>query len=188
MVVGILAVLMTIVTTAAISSMRSSRERRMTAMKQLVVNGLATYYAQQGRWPGAIESAASGNKDKVLDMNASQEAIREIVRESSKRGGTPYVNSSALFVAPSGVTDGRGSGVDFKAALKGDGHRRPIGVSQMAFGYQTKHSGRFRRFLLIYRASTDSIEIADHCENCIEKSEEGKIGNCRNGNCPCHRE
>ena len=186
MVVGILSVLLTIVTTAAVSSMRSSRAKRTEAMRQLIVNGIATYYAQKGQWPSAIESAASGNKDKVLDLNASQEAIREVVRESSKRGGTPYVNPSALFVAPSGVTDGRASGSDFKSALKGDAHRRPIGVSQMVFGFQCRESGKFRRFQLIYRAATDSVELAGHCDTCIEKNEEDRIGDCKNGSCTCH--
>ena len=51
MVIGILAVLMGIVTTAASAAIRQARERRTEASKQIIQSGIASYLAQKNHWP-----------------------------------------------------------------------------------------------------------------------------------------
>ncbi|MBR0313345.1 MAG: prepilin-type N-terminal cleavage/methylation domain-containing protein, partial [Oscillospiraceae bacterium] len=50
MVIGVLAVLTAIVTTAASSAVRQARTRRIEAMRMMVQTGIATYRAQRGHW------------------------------------------------------------------------------------------------------------------------------------------
>ena len=54
MVVGIIGVLLGIVTTAASSSIKQSRQRKADACCTIIRQGLETYYAQEGKWPGSI--------------------------------------------------------------------------------------------------------------------------------------
>ena len=56
MVIGIISVLLTIVTYASLGSLRAMRMQRAEAGKRIIQQGLATYYAHKGYWPGEIGS------------------------------------------------------------------------------------------------------------------------------------
>lgn len=170
MVITIIAVLGTIVTTAASSAMRSSREKRTEAMRVALQAAIATYHAQDPneKWPGAIEGLAQSGTTAVLGEGDAQAVFQEIVKKSVGASGArnPLVDAGALFVAPNGVRDGKSSGLSFTDALKGGPHRRKLGVSQMVFGYQGKVTGRFHRFNIVYNAATDSVKVSACCHEC----------------------
>ena len=120
MVIGIIAVLMGIVTTAASESVRASRVRRAEALCSLVEAGFNNYYAQYDRWPGPIgERIANGSlgtrsnnegtdgssdtEQYVLTTKESDDCIRALVDETKK--GNPVMDISGLFVTASGNCD-----------------------------------------------------------------------------------
>jgi len=185
MVIGVIAVLMTIVTTTAMSSMRGSRDKMAEAMRVALQAAITTYQAQDsaGKWPSEIETYAENAESAVLSESDSQKVFQKVVQMSIGQGEKyiPLIDPHGLFVAPYGVEDGKGSGRSFSSARQGDGRRQKLPVAQMAFGYQGKMTGRFHRFNIIYHAQTDSIEVSKCCQNCIS------VSGCRNHNCPtCH--
>lgn len=191
MVVAIISVLATIVTTASVATLRSSREKRTEAMRVSLEAAIATYHAQDSdeKWPDAIESLAGSAKSDVLSESQAQTVFQTIVKKSIGAIGAknPLIDPSGLFVAPSGTADGKGTGIGFTDALKGGPHRRKIGVSQMAFGYQGKKSGKFHRFNIIYNAATDSIKVSTCCHECCGVNGCTKNGSAGHPLCPiCH--
>ena len=193
MVITIIAVLGTIVTTAASSAMRSSREKRTEAMRTALQAAIATYHAQDSneKWPGAIESLAQNGTTAVLGEGDAQEVFQTIVRKSIGASGArnPLIDAGALFVAPNGARDGRSTGLGFMDALKGGPHRRKLGVTQMVFGYQGKTTGRFHRFNIIYNAATDSVKVSTCCHDCCGTDGCTKDGGAGRTLCPvCHAE
>ena len=190
MAISVIAVLGTIVTTAAVSSLHSSRERRTEAMRVSLEAAIATYHAQDTneKWPGAIESMADGAKSGVLTESQAQDVFAEIVRKSIGASGlkNPLIDANALFVAPKGVQDGKVYGLNFREALKGGPHRSKIGVSNMAFGYQGKSSGKFRRFNIIYNAAADSVKVSTCCHECCGVNGCTKNGSRGQQACSCH--
>jgi len=186
MVVGVIAVLMTIVTTSAMSSIRGSREKRADTMCMALQSAITTYQAQdpQGRWPGAIEDLAENAESGVLSESDAQKVFQIIVQRSTGQGGAlmPLIDPNGLFVAPSGVQDGRGTGRAFSDARNGDARRQKLAVANMAFGYQGKMTGKFHRFNIVYHGQTDSVTVSKHCHECLTTT------GCRNGDCPtCHK-
>lgn len=194
MVIAIIGVLATIVTTAAVSAMQSSRGKRAEAMRTALQAAIATYHAQDPdeKWPQQIESLAGSGKSGVLSESAAQEVFREVVRKSIKSGGLPLINPSGLFVAAEGAQDGKSNGLGFNDAHQGSKRRRPIGVSSMVFGYQGKKTGKFHRFNVIYRAETDSVIVSAHCQRCCSENGSGSLdssGSCKDWKCPiCHEQ
>ena len=185
MVIGVIAVLMTIVTTTAMSSMRGSREKMAEAMRVALQSAITTYQAQDsgGKWPSEIESYAENAETAVLSESDAQKVFQKIVQMSIGQGEKylPLIDPKGLIVAPYGVMDGKGAGRSFSAARQGDGRRQKLPVAQMAFGYQGKMTGRFHRFNIVSHAQTDSVEVSKCCHECLAES------GCRNGNCPvCH--
>ena len=185
-VIGIIAVLMTIVTTASMSAIRSSRARRTDAMRTALQASIATYQAAdpQGRWPGAINSMAESGQSGWIVDDAAQTVFQIIVQKSTGESGgiVPLIDPNALFVAPSGVTDGKATGLSFPEARQGGPHRQKLAVAKMAFGWQAKHSGKFHRYHIYYNAPTDSAKVSTCCDRCRDTD-----GSCKNGDCRhCH--
>ena len=164
-VVAVIGVLMTIVTTASINAIHSSREQRKEAMRVALQASIATYQASndKGDWPGALKNAAENGRSVVLSEEEAQNVFRIIVQKSTGESGAPLplIDPHALFVAPSGAVDGRSAGIPFDEARRGDAHHAKIPVARMVFGYQMKDSGKFHRFNIVYHAETDSVEVSD---------------------------
>ena len=174
-VVAVIAVLMTIVTTASMNAIRSSRDHRREAMRVALQAAIATYQASNsnGDWPGVLKNAAESGKTVVLSEEEAQNVFRIIVQKSTGESGTPLplIDPHALFVAPEGAVDGRSFGMSYDDARQGDAHRRrKIPVSQMVFGYQLKESGRFHRYNIIYRGETDSVEVSSEDHDNLDKN------------------
>lgn len=185
-VAAILAVLVSIVVVAASGAIKNSREKRASAMATALEQGIAAYYAQEGRWPQVMESKiGSIDEEKYTFNHGETDAIfREVVGKGFGKGSgsrSMLVDASALFVANSsrlgnggwGCNDNHSdrtssgycgnqncvAGVDFTEAVKRGGKNR-IPFAQMAFGYQGRVNGRFRRFRIIYNSKTDSVEVS----------------------------
>ena len=177
-VVAIIGVLLGIVTTVATSSMKNARGRRAEAMRSAFEQAIATFYAQEGKWPGPIETMADNASSSTNLLTAAQadQVFSEIVEKSvGANASRPLIDASALFVAKKSAVDGDGcfdkhgdksakdycgnrrcvTGMDFTLAVS-----KGWSVSEMAFGWQGVEYGRFRRFWITYNAKTDSVTVA----------------------------
>lgn len=170
MVIGIIGVLMGIVTTAASSSMKMSRTRRADALCALVQSGLATYYAQNERWPvgnppsGLQVKDSNGQTDpNLIELTASdvQKCVYELVKAA--KDGNPMMDISGLFVSKSQGERNSGAayGLDFMSAIHGTKkQQKKMNVGSMYFGYPEEKHGWFRRFKMVYSIPADSITVS----------------------------
>lgn len=167
-VVGLISILATIVTVASTGTLKATRTKRRATMMHVLEEGVNTYYARVGRWPGAIESvaAAGGTSNKEFKGSEVDAILQEVVKGSVSKSKAPYLDPSGLFVAPLGEADG-GMGLNFDDAIKKQPKKgfRHLNVSQMAFGYQHPSSGRFRRFRITYNPNTDSVSMSYPADN-----------------------
>ena len=185
MVVAVLAVLTGIVGTAASSAIRQARNRRTTALKQLVEVGISTYYAQKGWWPpkgGKLDKWAKdgvdqGDKDRAaseyrsgrqkkglprLDDTDYDKVMSEIVGVSIRgSGAVPVMDPMGLIVAPSSAASRKNTyGQEFRDAVKKRRkHGSTLTLSEMVFGYQEGSKGYFRRFHIFYNEESDSVSV-----------------------------
>ena len=160
--IAILAVLLTIVSVASSGAIRAAREKRRNAMAMVLREGISTYFARNGKWPGAIESCAQQGEDRTFSGTEADAVFQEIVKGSRGTSGSPYLDPHALFVAPqSSAGTANGYGVSFDEAVMKNPppHRRSIGVSEMAFGYQDPSTGRFVRYKIKYIAASDFVQV-----------------------------
>jgi prepilin-type N-terminal cleavage/methylation domain-containing protein len=176
MVLAIIAILLTVVVTALASSIQQARRRRSESACAVVQAGLATFYAQKDRWPGAIgEKIRSGslgsrtnsegyygeNNPNLIVLTAEEvrEMIREMVRETKR--GNPIMDISGLFVSRDrGDANGKGRGMDFREAIRGTKQsKKKMSLSEMHFGYPEAARGYFRRFKVTYSIPTDTMKV-----------------------------
>lgn len=170
MVIGIMAVLATIVTTATTGAIRQARAHKTEAIISMIQVGLNTYYAQKGAWPGTfgskVENGLNGNVNndpdsyKLTDSEVDN-VVGELVRESVK-GGNPLLDVTGLFVCRAGSVNDKTVGMDFMDAVRGT-KRHPdkiLKVADMCFGYPDKETGRFRRLKIVYSIPSDSITVS----------------------------
>lgn len=180
MVVGIIAVLMGIVTTAAASSIKASRQQKAKALCTIVQTALATYREQKGRWPidmpvsRANREGANGNSNSdvvVLNGTEVRACVKELVEETKKHN--PMMDISGLFVSrQDGELPGGGSGqngdkikpaygLDFMAAIHGTRKSsKKMTTSEMYFGYPDPATGYFLRFKMTYSIPSDQLMVS----------------------------
>ena len=183
MVCGIIAILMGIVTTAASSSIKSSRRQKADALCTLVQAGLSTYREQKGEWPVNLSTSRSNNEgssgkddpDKiVLTGEEVRECVRKLVHEAKQNN--PMMDISGLFVSrQDGELSGGGGnnpganksrlkaayGLDFMQAIRGTKRsQKRMKVSEMYFGYPDPDTGHFLRFKMVYSIPTDTITVS----------------------------
>jgi len=179
MVVGVIAILAGIVTTAATSAIRNARGRRAAAMLQVLEAGLNAYYSRNGEWPGSklqdLADNGNGNRNqKVYTLSASEadDTFRKLVSESVKPGAAPYLDPAGLYVATKTVADKGearsgsedpmrgGTGQNFRDSFVKQKGAVKMSIGDMAFGYQQKKTGWFRRFRISYNQQTDSVKVS----------------------------
>lgn len=161
-VIGIIAVLATIITTAASGAIKSGRQKRAVVMQTALAQAVSAYYAQEGEWPSLIENVDTDGIDSYdFTGTKADQIFREVVGKGFGKSGKKamLIDASGLFVCESGSAgSGRAYGIDFTAATA-KGAKRKIPLSQMAFGFQDPESGRFRRFSITYNCRTDSVTV-----------------------------
>ena len=184
-VIAIIGILIGIVSTATIGAVRNGRAKRAEAMCSVLNQAIASYYAQKGEWPAAIEKYAKdmGEKETVtLTQDDADQVFREIVKASVGAGATMrLVDAHALFVIDSSKLKNSGegcydnhddetydsycgnkgcaNGIDFAMATRA-GSKKKIPLSNMAFGYQSTKQGKFSRFWIVYNGRTDSVTVS----------------------------
>lgn len=177
MVIGVIGILMGIVTTAAMGSLKQSRSQKAEALCRIVEQGLATYYAQYDKWPepmgnkianGSIGSRSnnegynnqSDDNKYILTTSEGNEMIRKIVEETAR--GNPMLDISGLFVSrDQGEAGSRGYGMDLFEAVRGT-KKNPerMTLGQMNFGYPDTNTGHFRHFKIVYSIPTDEMKVS----------------------------
>ncbi len=176
MVIGIIGVLLGIVTTAASSSIKQARERKADACCTLVEQAFATYYAQEGKWPGSIgEKIANGslgtrqnqlgpdyeNDPDQYELTAAEvdEMMKKLIEKTKQ--GNPMMDISGLFVSrKEGQRNSKDMGLDFMDAIHGTRKSsRKMTTAEMHFGYPDSSSGYFRHFWVIYSIPTDTMKV-----------------------------
>ena len=180
MVIGIIAVLMGIITTAASSSIRSSRTQKANALCTIVQTALATYREQKGEWPITMPTSRAnnegGNNNDVADivvLNGAEvrACVKALVEETKKHN--PMMDISGLFVSRqdgelAGGTDSSGNrkvkpafGLDFMQAIHGTRESsKKMKSSEMYFGYPDPETGYFLRFKMTYSIPTDQLTVS----------------------------
>ena len=185
MVVAVISVLIGIVSVAASGAIRNARSRRADAMRIALEQGIAAYYAQEGKWPDAIESKAGSMTEDTYTFNTSEtdDIFQQVVGKAFGKGGgrkSVLVDPSALFVANSSRLGNNGEGcydnhsnqnkstycgdkkcipgLDFLIAANRNG-KDYITLTKMAFGYQGEE-GKFRRYWITYNGKTDAITVS----------------------------
>lgn len=184
-VVAIIGILLGIVSTATIGSIRNGRAKRAEAMCSVLSQAISSYYAQKGEWPTAIEAYARNMGDKetvTLSASDADSVFREIVKKSVGAGATMHLlDAQALFVAEASKVQNSGEGCydnhddktydsycgdkhcingrDFSSATK-SGAKNRLSVDNMAFGYQGTRAGKFCRFWITYNGRTDSVSVS----------------------------
>ena len=166
MAVAIIGILLGLTATAVTGAIRKARDQQASACVALVNQGVAVYYATNGRWPGPIGSKTeSGNRVETTGDHEYYELSGSEVRETVKalvdeaRQGRPPMDISGLYVSrSSGESSTRAFGVDFLSAIHGTkkgGKKMKSG--EMYFGYPESEHGWFRRFHAYYYPKTDKF-------------------------------
>lgn len=169
MVIGIIAILMGIVTTAASESIKASRTRRRDALFAIVQAGLAAYYAQNDAWPIDFKGKQGNHQTDTDDTDANQydlsaSEVRECVKQivESARQGNPLIDVSGLWVSRSSGDIGTsgGVGMDFMSAIHGTRKSaKKMKLAEMYFGYPNVSNGSFERFGMGYSIATDQLRV-----------------------------
>lgn len=175
MVIGIIAVLMGIITTAASTSIKSSRARKADVLCTLVQTGLATYYEQKGEWPVSISATGNqadgaGNNKNPDSIELSAEQVRTCVKKlvDEAKQNNPMMDISGLFVSRSQGERNSGAalGLDFMQAIRGTKQsQKKMKTAEMYFGYPESRNGWFRRFRMVYSVPSDSISVMKQAED-----------------------
>ena len=186
-VIAVIGILGGIVTNAAMGAIRNARGSRANAMRTALEQAITTYYAQEGKWPDAIERKInSGMDDDTYRFSADEcdDIFRQVVGKGFGKSGrkSVLVDATALFVARShqlgnggkGCFDNHSNrkdsatycgnqkcinGVDFSVAVARIG-KNHIRFNEMAFGYQGVEAGKFCRFWVTYNGKTDSVTVS----------------------------
>ena len=165
LVLTIIGILVTLVTSSIRGATRAARIRRADALCRLLQEGLATYYAQNDKWPGSVGDKIEagtfhpGASRVVLSSSQTREMVKVLVEETKK--GNPLLDITGLFVARDNGHGGPSKhGLDFMDAIRGTRKsRRKMRVSEMYFGYPEPAHGHFRRFKIIYNVPSDHMEV-----------------------------
>ena len=160
-VIGVVAILISIIASIASNSIRAARGKRAAVMSSSLQQAIAAYYAEEGKWPSLIESANTDGEDTVkFEGTQADQIFQEVVGKGFGKSGkkSMLVDASGLFVCESSAANGnRARGYNF-SEVTGSNARHRIGLKQMAFGYQGG-GGYFQRFRVIYNCRTDSVTV-----------------------------
>ena len=164
MVVAIIAVLLGIVTTAATASIRQARERRTSAMKQTLQNGIAAYRQLKDEWPGKLEDWAEQSHDGTLGYLSNgdyDKVVQELLKVSAGKGAKNRVlDPVGLLVMNASNQDGSRSSVDYRsAATKKGKYGKRMSAREMTVVYQDAGSGRAYRFIIEYNTESDEVTV-----------------------------
>ena len=170
LVIGIISILMGIVTTAAASSIRSSRAHRASALCTIVQSALATYREQKGEWPITMPSSRANSEGAgkrtdpdLVELNATEvrNCVKALIEETKKNN--PMMDISGLYVSRQQGERNTGAafGMDFLTAIHGSRKSsKKMKTAEMYFGYPETEHGWFRRFKMVYSIPSDQLTVS----------------------------
>ena len=165
MVIGILAVLLGIITTAATASIRQARDRRTQAMRQTIQNGIAAYRQLKDRWPGDLEDLARDppqSRGTVITLNTAEydSVVQDLLKVSvGKNVKNRVMDPVGLLIMRKSGTEGRTSGVEFRAAAQKNGpYAKRMSTSEMTLVHQGGN-GKAYRYKIVYNTEADSVTV-----------------------------
>ncbi len=165
MVVAIMATLLGIITTAVFASIRQARDRRTQAMKQTIQNGIAAYRQLKDRWPGDLEELAKDppqSRGTVITLNTAEydSVVQDLLKVSvGKNVKNRVMDPVGLLIMGKSGTDGKSSGVEFRAAAQKNGpYAKRMSTSEMTLVYQGGN-GKARRYKIVYNTEADSVTV-----------------------------
>ena len=145
MVIAILAVLLGIITTAAMASIRKARERRTQASKLTLQNGI-------WRFPSSGRSACISSE---MTMRPCRRQI-----SAGKGAKNRVLDPGGLLVMNASNQDGSRSSVDYRsAATKKGKYGKRMSAREMTVVYQDAGSGRAYRFIIEYNTESDEVTV-----------------------------
>ena len=114
-VIAVIGILGGIVTSATVGAIKNARGNRRDAMRVALEQAIATYYAQEGKWPDAIESKIRSGLDEdtyTFSPSECDEIFRQVVGKGFGKSGrkSVLVDATALFVARSSQLGNGGEG------------------------------------------------------------------------------
>ena len=111
-VIAIIAILAGAITMGVNGMFYKSRLGRAKALQALLQGGLETYYAQQAKWPGKLDSLAKNPPDdeEEVELSATEadECFAAIVKASWGTSVTPVMDPSGLYVIEKSKVDNYG--------------------------------------------------------------------------------
>ncbi len=164
MVVAILAVLLGIITTAATASIRQSRERQASSIKQTLQNGIAAYRVREDKWPGRLEDWAEQQHDGTLGYlsNADYDkVVQELLKESTGKSARARVmDPVGLLVMPVSATERKTGCLDYRSVTtKNNKHAKRMEPSEMTVVYPNESDGMAYRFVIEYNTESDEVSV-----------------------------
>ena len=165
MVVAILATLLGIITTAVFSSIRQARDRRTQAMRQTIQNGIAAYRQLKDKWPGDLEDLAKdppANRGTVITLTQGEydSVVQDLLKVSvGKNVKNRVMDPVGLLIMGKSGTDGKSSGVEFRAAAQKNGpYAKRMSTSEMTLVHQGGN-GKAYRYKIVYNTESDSVTV-----------------------------
>lgn len=165
MVVAILATLLGIITTAVFASIRQARDRRTQAMRQTIQNGIAAYRQLKDKWPGDLEDLAKdppANRGTVITLNQGEydSVVQDLLKVSvGKNVKNRVMDPVGLLVMGKSGTEGKSSGVEFRAAAQKNGpYAKRMSTSEMTIVHQGGN-GKAYRYKIVYNTESDSVTV-----------------------------
>lgn len=167
-VIAILGVLVTIVTTAAGSFIRSARDSETKALKDVVRGGILAYKNQKGCYPpraGALQKWAdsglgNGRHVDYLSNSEYDQMMQEIVSVTLKYKSPVFDPLGLIVVSTGGADKPKTHGQKLREAVKKNKrHGSTLTLSSMRYGYAESSQGYFRRFVVKYNGDTDDVTV-----------------------------
>ena len=167
MVLGIIGILLGVVTTAASASIKQARVHKANTCCAVFEQGLATFYAQKGYWPGSIgtrikngslgtrsNSEGSNNQSDTDNYVLTVEEVDSMAKDgSSPRSQTTSKGTTVYTPA------GNARGLEFMDAVRGTKRtKKKWTTSEMHFGYPCT-DGRFMPFKVVYSIPSDEMKV-----------------------------
>ena len=190
MVLGIIGILLGIVTTAASSSIKQARVHKANTCCAVFEQGLATFYAQKGYWPGSIgtriksgglgtrsntegANAQSDTDNYVLTVEEVDSMARDLIAETKKNN--PMMDISGLYVSKDGSTPrsertstgtvvyrpaGNSFGLEFWDAVRGTKRTKKKWTTSEMHFGYPCTDGRFMPFKVVYSIPSDEMKVS----------------------------
>ena len=160
-VIAILAVLLGIITTAAMGSIRKARERRTQAMMQSLQNGIAAYRGRMDKWPGKLEDLAKDLPENTtayqLKDDEYDNVMQELLRVSGgKDARNRVLDPAGLLVMRVGSTRAG----EYRELVKKNGkYGKRVSLKEMTVVYTSSDDGKAKRYHIIYHTESDSVTV-----------------------------